>query len=42
VEVDRKVLSEIAISDPTAFAALVEVARANVPEQAAAQDGTAA
>src|SRR3954453_21584219 len=38
VEVDRKVLSEIAISAPTAFAALVEVARAAVP----ANDGTAA
>ncbi|GAA3232016.1 50S ribosomal protein L20 [Pseudonocardia petroleophila] len=35
VEVDRKILSEIAISDPAAFAALVEIARAHVP----AQDG---
>jgi large subunit ribosomal protein L20 len=43
VEVDRKVLSEIAISDPTAFAALVEVARANVPaNDGSANDGTAA
>src|ERR671924_960003 len=33
VEVDRKVLSELAISDPAAFAALVEVARANLPAQ---------
>ena len=38
VEVDRKILSELAISDPAAFTALVELARANVP----AQDGTAA
>src|SRR5215217_6771010 len=43
VEVDRKVLSEIAISDPTAFAVLVEVARANVPAAVAvAEDGSAA
>jgi large subunit ribosomal protein L20 len=33
VEVDRKNLSELAISDPTAFAALVELAKANVPAQ---------
>ena len=33
VEVDRKNLSEIAISDPAAFTALVELARANVPSQ---------
>ena len=31
VEVDRKILSELATSDPAAFAALVEVSRANVP-----------
>ena len=43
VEVDRKVLSEIAISDPAAFAALVEVARAAVPaNDGSADDGTAA
>jgi large subunit ribosomal protein L20 len=43
VEVDRKVLSELAITDEAAFAALVEVARANVPAQtAAAEDGSAA
>ncbi|MGJ3509314.1 50S ribosomal protein L20 [Enemella sp. A6] len=29
VEVDRKMLAELAVSDPTAFAALVEVAKAN-------------
>jgi large subunit ribosomal protein L20 len=38
VEVDRKNLSELAISDAAAFAALVEVARANLP----AQNGSAA
>src|SRR5687767_3209539 len=48
VEVDRKILAELAISEPAAFAALVDVARANVPAQdgaaqdGAAQDGTAA
>ncbi len=36
VEIDRKVLAEIAVSDPVAFAALVEVARAHVPAQPAA------
>jgi len=40
VEVDRKMLAELAVSDPAAFAALVDVARAAVP--AAADDGTAA
>ncbi|MCF7549676.1 50S ribosomal protein L20 [Pseudonocardia sp. WMMC193] len=36
VEVDRKNLSELAISDPTAFAALVELAKTNVPAQSPA------
>jgi large subunit ribosomal protein L20 len=31
VEVDRKILAELAVSDPAAFTALVEVARAAVP-----------
>ena len=31
VEVDRKVLADMAVNDPPAFAALVEVARAAVP-----------
>src|SRR6058998_4016735 len=31
VEVDRKNLAELAVSDPAAFAALVEIARAAVP-----------
>ena len=30
VEVDRKMLAELAVSDPKAFAALVEVAKASV------------
>src|SRR5919199_2743886 len=34
VEVDRKQLAELAVSDPTAFRALVEVARAAAPAQA--------
>ena len=45
VEVDRKILAELAVSEPAAFAALVEVARANVPAQPvqpAPQGGTAA
>jgi large subunit ribosomal protein L20 len=33
VEVDRKILAELAVSEPAAFAALVEVAKANVPAQ---------
>jgi large subunit ribosomal protein L20 len=37
VEVDRKVLADLAVNDATAFAALVEVAKANI----AAQDGGA-
>ncbi len=31
VEVDRKVLADLAVNDPPAFAALVEVARAALP-----------
>ena len=43
VEVDRKILAELAVSEPAAFAALVDVARANVPaHDGTAQDGTAA
>jgi large subunit ribosomal protein L20 len=33
VEVDRKILAELAVSDPAAFAALVEVAREHAPAQ---------
>ena len=31
VEVDRRMLAELAVNDEAAFAALVEIARANVP-----------
>jgi large subunit ribosomal protein L20 len=41
VEVDRKNLSELAISDPTAFAALVDLAKANVPAQASQNESAA-
>jgi large subunit ribosomal protein L20 len=41
VEVDRKNLAELAVSDPPAFATLVELARANVPTQGSTS-GTAA
>jgi large subunit ribosomal protein L20 len=34
VEVDRRMLAELAVNDAAAFAALVEIARANVPAQA--------
>jgi large subunit ribosomal protein L20 len=36
VEVDRKVLADLAVTDESAFAALVEVARQALPETAAA------
>ncbi|HYZ38614.1 MAG TPA: 50S ribosomal protein L20 [Pseudonocardiaceae bacterium] len=47
VEVDRKNLAELAVSDPAAFTALVEVARANLPASRgasapSARDGDAA
>ncbi len=35
VEVDRKIMAELAVSDPTAFAALVQVAKDNQPVTAA-------
>ena len=35
VEVDRRMLAELAVSDPAAFTALVEVARAAVPVHSA-------
>ena len=38
VEVDRKVLADLAVNDPVAFAALVEVARAAVPAANATSD----
>ena len=36
IEVDRRMLAELAVSDEAAFAALVEIARANVPATAEA------
>ena len=33
VQVDRRMLAELAVNDAAAFAALVEVSRANVPAQ---------
>jgi large subunit ribosomal protein L20 len=38
VEVDRRMLAELAVNDAAAFTALVEVARAAVPAQAPAAD----
>ena len=35
VEVDRKVLADLAVTEPTAFAALVETARNAAPSEAA-------
>ncbi len=40
VEVDRKILADLSVSDAAAFTALVDLARANVP--ATAGSGTAA
>ncbi len=42
LEVDRKNLAEIAVADPAAFAALVELARAALPAEPDSQPGTAA
>ncbi len=45
VEVDRKNLAELAVSDPTAFTALVDLSRASLPESrgaTAAKDSNAA
>ena len=33
IEVDRRMLAELAVNDGAAFAALVEIAKANVPAQ---------
>jgi large subunit ribosomal protein L20 len=41
VEVDRKILADLAVNDATAFAALVEVARAAVPAVAASEPSAA-
>ncbi|HRW18889.1 MAG TPA: 50S ribosomal protein L20 [Dermatophilaceae bacterium] len=42
VEVDRKILADLAVNDEKAFAALVELARAAVPAQSAPASGDAA
>jgi large subunit ribosomal protein L20 len=42
VEVDRRMLAELAVNDAAAFAALVEIAKANVPAQAEADASDAA
>jgi large subunit ribosomal protein L20 len=42
VEVDRKNLAEIAVSDPAAFTALVEVAKGALPSDVNAPSGEAA
>ena len=34
IEVDRRMLAELAVNDAAAFAALVEISRANAPAQA--------
>ena len=36
IDVDRKILADLAVNDAPAFTALVEVSRANVPAQAKA------
>jgi large subunit ribosomal protein L20 len=41
VEVDRKVLADLAVTDAPAFAALVEVARAALPDDATRQGAVA-
>ena len=42
VEVDRKVLADLAVTDQPAFAALVVVARGALPEDASRQNASAA
>ena len=42
VEVDRKILADLAVTDPTAFRALVEIARQHAPAEATAAADTAA
>jgi large subunit ribosomal protein L20 len=41
VEVDRKILADLAVNDAPAFATLVEVSRANVPAAANAAEAKA-
>ena len=42
VDVDRKMLADLAVNDPAAFSALVDVARANLPTDVNAPAGDAA
>src|SRR5690348_16017786 len=42
VEVDRKILADLAVNDAPAFSALVEVAKANLPADVNAPAGTSA
>jgi large subunit ribosomal protein L20 len=43
VEVDRKILADLAVNEPTAFSALVQVAKDNLPADVnAPKDGAAA
>ncbi len=42
VEVDRKVLADLAVNDAPAFAALVELAKANLPAQPSSKDAETA
>ena len=41
LEVDRKVLADLAVADAATFATLVELARASLPEDASAQNASA-
>ncbi|HET7476976.1 MAG TPA: 50S ribosomal protein L20, partial [Dermatophilaceae bacterium] len=38
VDVDRRMLAELAVNDEAAFAALVEIARSHQPAQSASED----
>ncbi len=42
LEVDRKVLADLAVTDPGVFATLVELARESLPQDAQAQNSQAA
>ena len=42
VEVDRKVLADLAVNDAPAFAALVELAKTHLPAQPSSKDESAA
>lgn len=41
IEVDRRMLAELAVNDPEAFTALVEISRANVPAVKGDENATA-